>query len=195
MSHLVLASGSPRRKELLEQIGVLFTVQSADIDETPLVGEKAADYVERLAEEKALAVLANNPEKVILAADTSVVLNGEILGKPDSQAHAVDMLQSLSGKHHKVMTGIAMVTKQNGQVSVQTQVVVTDVEFLSLSQAQIEEYVATGEPMDKAGAYGIQGKAAVFVKQIQGCYSNVVGLPLGQTGLMLNEFQIPVWQK
>ncbi|WP_430461370.1 Maf family protein [Thalassolituus sp. LLYu03] len=192
---MILASSSPRRRELLQQIGVRFSTATADIDETPQAGEKPAAYVARLALEKALAVAGLNAlqpaDTVYLGSDTTVVCDGEILGKPDDAAHACRILASLSGRTHQVMTAIALV--QGGRSKVQT--VVTQVTFCALSREQIQAYVATGEPADKAGAYGIQGKGAVLVAGIEGSYSNVVGLPLTETAALLQEFGVPIWEK
>ena len=194
MSKLVLASGSSRRRELLEQIGVHYISKAMDIDETPHSGELARDYVARMAKEKALTALPSFPDAVVLASDTSVILDGEILGKPESEAHAVSMLTRLSGNQHQVLTSIALAKYEQEAISIEVEVVETQVEFDALSDQQILDYVATGEPMDKAGAYGIQGKGALLIKGIQGSYSNVVGLPLTETGKMLQRFNVPVWQ-
>jgi len=194
VSKLVLASGSSRRRELLEQIGVHYISKAMDIDETPNSGELARDYVARMAKEKALAALPAFPDAVVLASDTSVILDGEILGKPESEAHAVSMLTRLSGSQHQVLTSIALAKYEQEAISIEVEVVETQVEFDALSDQQILDYVATGEPMDKAGAYGIQGKGALLIKGIQGSYSNVVGLPLTETGKMLQRFNVPVWQ-
>jgi len=194
VSKLVLASGSSRRRELLEQIGVHYISKAMDIDETPYSGELARDYVARMAKEKALAALPAFPDAVVLASDTSVILDGEILGKPESEAHAVSMLTRLSGNQHQVLTSIALAKYEQEAISIEVEVVETQVEFDALSDQQILDYVATGEPMDKAGAYGIQGKGALLIKGIQGSYSNVVGLPLTETGKMLQRFNVPVWQ-
>lgn len=193
MSELLLASASIRRKELLDQIGVQFKSASMDIDESVLEGETASVYVERLAREKALAGLSLFSDKVILAADTTVALSGGILGKPGSASEAEAMLRDLSGANHQVLTGIALAKYENGEKVIESRVVETEVSFLSLSDQQIVQYVKSGEPMDKAGAYGIQGKAALFVDSIQGSYSNVVGLPLAETGQLLQRFGVPIW--
>ncbi len=187
---MILASASPRRRELLTQIGVHFSIQPADIDETPYANEHPADYVERMAREKALAVALAIGEDFVLGADTTVVCDGEILAKPADAAEASAMLSSLSGRAHQVLTAVALA--QAGQV--RSQVVSTRVRFRDLSADEIAAYVATGEPMDKAGAYGIQGLGAILVADIQGSYSNVVGLPLTETATMLREAGIAVWQ-
>lgn len=193
MTALLLASGSSRRKELLDQIGVSYQTASMDIDESVHVNEAPADYVLRLAQEKALAGITFAPEKAVLAADTSVVVDGVILGKPTDEADAQNMLRQLSGKAHQVLTGIAVAKNIEGELKVDAQVVSTEVYFSALTEQQIEQYVNTQEPMDKAGGYGIQGKAALFVERIEGSYSNVVGLPLAETGKLLQAFDVPVW--
>ncbi len=168
---LILASASPRRRELLASLEVGFRVVVPEIDETPLPGEKPRAFAERLAEEKACAVDANG---TVVAADTIVVQNETILGKPADAAHAREMLSSLSGKTHEVVTGVCV--KNAARTVVFS--VVTEVVFRILTADEIARYVATGEPMDKAGAYAIQGGAAHMVRSIQGSYTNVVGLPL-----------------
>jgi len=190
MTGLILASASPRRAELLTRIGLAFSVQPADIDETPVTGETALDYVERLAREKALAVARDNPHSLILGSDTSVVMNGEILGKPGSVAEAEASLTRLSGGTHQVMTAIALV-HDGGCQSV---VSVTDVTFRELGTEEIRAYVASGEPMDKAGSYGIQGLGGIFVSELKGSYSAVVGLPLQETAELLARAGHPVWR-
>lgn len=186
-----LASASPRRRELLTQIGVPFELAPVDIDETPLANEGARAYVERLAQAKAAAALAriNHPDAVVLGSDTSVIIDDEILTKPADAADAKRMLQRLSGNRHQVFTAVAVLS-QNRQQQV---CVATDVDFRALSDAEIERYIATGEPMDKAGSYGIQGKGAILVEKISGSYSNVVGLPLTETAALLTNFNIQVW--
>ena len=192
MPPLFLASGSPRRRELLTQIGVPFTVLSAQIDETPLSNENPAAYVERLARGKAeagLALLAAD-QGCVMGADTAVVLDGQILGKPVDEADALQMLAALSGREHEVLTAIALV---NGQ-RCETSVVASRVRFRSISTGEAQTYWASGEPRDKAGSYAIQGLAAIFVEGLQGSYSAVVGLPLCETAEMLGRFGIPCWQ-
>jgi len=186
-----LASASPRRRELLTQIGVTFELAPVDIDETPLANESARAYVERLAQEKATAAFAriDHPDAVVLGSDTSVIIDDEILTKPADAADAKRMLQRLSGNRHQVFTAVAVLS-QNRQQQV---CVATDVDFRTLSDAEIERYIATGEPMDKAGSYGIQGKGAILVEKISGSYSNVVGLPLTETAALLTNFNIQVW--
>ncbi|QKE62138.1 septum formation inhibitor Maf [Aquipseudomonas campi] len=193
MATLYLASGSPRRRELLAQIGVPFVTLSASVDETALPGEAAPGYVERLALDKAragLATLGDCGDAVVLGADTAVVLDGQILGKPQDRAEALGMLAALSGREHQVLTAVALVSHSRSAV----QVVTSRVSFRALQPGEAEAYWATGEPCDKAGSYGIQGLAAVFVSQLQGSYSAVVGLPLCETAQLLNEFAIPCWQ-
>jgi septum formation protein len=193
MATLHLASGSPRRRELLAQIGVSFVTLSASIDETALPNEPAERYVERLAREKALAGLTTleQPQTaVVLGADTSVVLDGRILGKPESRAEALATLAALSGREHQVLTAVALASVER----VESRVVTSRVRFRPLRPGEAEAYWETGEPCDKAGSYGIQGLAAVFVSQIEGSYSAVVGLPLCETAQLLESFGIPCWQ-
>jgi septum formation protein len=179
---LVLASASPRRRELLTQAGYRFEVHPAHIPEDPLPGEDPIAYVTRLAREKAEAVFLDltdaspKPEEtlVVLGADTTVALDNTILGKPEDAADAARMLRLLSGRTHRVITGVAVVTKKGAEVAAEA----TAVRFLTLSDAEIAGYVAGGEPMDKAGAYAIQGRAARWIPRIEGCYFNVMGLPL-----------------
>ena len=173
---LVLASRSPRRAELLRSAGIEFTIRTADIDETPRTGELPGDYVLRLAEEKAQAVRGADDE-IILAADTTVVLGDEILGKPEDALDAARMLRALAGQRHDVITGICL---KRGKEVVRD-MATTAVWFSPLSQSEIDDYVGSGEPMDKAGAYAIQGLASRFVERIDGSYSNVVGLPVALT--------------
>ncbi len=188
---LILASASPRRKQLLTQAGLTFTVAPADIDETPLAGEAAAVYVQRLAVEKAQAVCALYRDRhtdgdplTVLAADTAVVLqDGSILGKPVNAAAAAGMLSLLSGRTHAVMTGLAVVTPARTCSEVE----ITQVHFNLISHEEIEAYVATGEPLDKAGAYAIQGYAARWIPRIEGDYFNVVGLPIARVVALLAE--------
>ncbi|GAA0788115.1 Maf family protein [Marinobacterium sediminicola] len=191
MPELILASASPRRRELLSQIGVEFTCRPVDIDETPLPDEPPRAYVERLALEKARACQQLNPGTVVLGSDTSVVVDGCILGKPVDEADAVRMLMLLSGRQHQVMTAVALVDDQRQCV----ETVITDVAFVELDEARCRAYWRTGEPCDKAGAYGIQGLGAVLVRGIEGSYSAVVGLPLMQTAALLQQFDIPIWQQ
>lgn len=181
---LILASASPRRKELLSAAGIAFDVRPADVDETILVGERAEDYVLRVAEKKARASWES--DELSLGADTVVIVDSQILGKPIDAADAKRMLALLSGRSHTVVTGVALF---DGEV-VNCSAVGTEVYFRALSAAEIDEYVASGEPFDKAGGYGIQGLASKFVERIDGCYFNVVGLPVskvyGMLGLKLD---------
>lgn len=191
---IYLASQSPRRQELLQQIGVPFQQLSSDIDETPYKDEKPADYVCRMALEKASAgwrtVLEHQWTLApLLSADTSVVLENKILGKPVNTDHACDMLLSLSGNCHEVMTAIAVTNGHKTTVRLST----TQVIMTHFNHTQIKAYVSTGEPADKAGAYGIQGLGAVLVESIRGSYSGVVGLPLQETADVLREFGITPW--
>jgi septum formation protein len=194
MTELLLASASSRRKELLDQIGVRYQSVSMDIDEAVYENEAPSEYVLRLASEKAQAGIQVKPDMLVLAADTTVVVSGKILGKPDNEEAARDMLRQLSGRVHQVLTGIAVARCIQGKVSLESQAVVTDVYFGIITDQQVEEYIKTGEPMGKAGAYGIQGKAALFVERIEGSYSNVVGLPLAETGKLLERYHVHVWK-
>ncbi len=180
---LVLASASPRRSELLRNAGIAFEVQPADVPEVPLPGELAKALAERLAREKAMAVARGRPADVVLGADTVVVIDGEILGKPVDAADAARMLRMLSGRRHEVITGVCLVA--GGQWSVASET--TSVTMADISDEEIAEYVATGEPMDKAGAYAIQGIASRWIPRIEGDYSNVVGLPVALVWKMLQQ--------
>jgi septum formation protein len=187
---LILASASPRRRELLAQAALSFTVDAADLNEDRLPDEAAAAYVQRLAIEKAQAIWNRRREEdtaddplIVLGADTAVVSEGNILGKPAHDADARRMLQLLSGRTHAVLTGLAAVTRR-GVVS---DVEITQVTFNVLQDAEIDAYVATSEPLDKAGAYAIQGYAARWIPRIEGCYFNVVGLPIARTIALLAE--------
>ena len=170
---LVLASQSPRRREILRLAGIPFTVRVGDVDESVLDGESPADYVQRLAAAKACAVEAG-PGETVLGADTTVVIDGEILAKPADADDARRMLARLSGRRHEVLTGVCL---RRG-VTATCEFVTTGVVFATLTAAEIDEYVASGEPMDKAGAYAIQGLASKFVERIEGDYFNVMGLPV-----------------
>ncbi|WP_047491374.1 nucleoside triphosphate pyrophosphatase [Terriglobus sp. TAA 43] len=182
---IILASASPRRRELLTQIGVDFTVVTADIDETPLPGEDHRTYTLRLAEEKARAVLAKHPDSIVIGADTTVTLNGELLGKPKDAADAQRMLTLLQGNTHEVTTSIAVLTTTETLTAAET----TRVTFAAITPEQIAGYIASGEPMDKAGAYAIQGIAARWIPRIEGDYFNVVGLPLATLSRLLAKVQ------
>jgi septum formation protein len=211
---LILASASPRRRELLTQAGYVFEVKPAQVNEDLRPDEDAIAYVVRLAREKALAVYAemsskspappqvagapgldsetwdstnsDAPSIAVLGADTTVTIDGHILAKPEHSADAARMLRLLSGRTHRVITGVAIATEGGVEVAAE----VTDVQFKTLSDAEIAAYVATGEPMDKAGAYGIQGLAAKWIPRVEGCYFNVVGLPLALVTTMLERLEI-----
>jgi len=177
---LILASASPRRKELLGLFHIPFTVRVADIDETMDEAASPFDEVARVSRRKALAV-DRQPSDVVVAADTIVVCEGKVLGKPKTEAEAVSMLQLLSGRDHQVMTGCTVVRGSRCETFTE----VTDLHFRPLSQKEIENYVASGEPMDKAGSYGIQGGAALFCERMTGDYYNVMGLPVCRLGQVL----------
>ena len=192
---LYLASGSPRRKELLTQIGVGYEVVKVDVDEAWRPGEAPLEYARRLAAEKAQAGLDQLERQgvrspAVLGADTIGVLGGEILVKPRDQADAIAMLQRMGGQTHQVITAVAVATDGGLQVSHS----ITDVTFRPLSRQGAEAYWNTGEPADKAGAYGIQGFGAIFVARIDGSYTGVVGLPLFETAQLLQQAGVPVWQ-
>jgi septum formation protein len=171
---LVLASQSPRRAEILRQAGIPFSVRFASVDETPFEGEKPEEYVLRMAQAKALRVEAA-PEDTVLGADTTVVIDGAMLGKPADAADARRMLTLLSGRRHEVLTGICL--RKPGREPLRDWAA-TQVWFADMTSGEIDDYVASGEPMDKAGAYAIQGLASRFVERVDGCYFNVVGLPV-----------------
>lgn len=179
---LILASRSPRRSELLTAAGISFEILTADIDETPHASETPAAYVERLAIDKARAVYAMRPDARVLGADTTVAIDGEILGKPIDDADAWRMLRLLSGRAHEVHTGVALVSAAGVRSAVDT----TRVWFDVMTDEDISWYVATGEPVDRAGAYAIQGLASRFIPRIEGSYSNVVGLPVALVSSILN---------
>ncbi|MDE1185515.1 MAG: Maf family protein [Pantoea sp.] len=186
MITLYLASGSPRRRELLTQLGLQFERLVTHVEEQRLPAEAAEVYVRRLAIDKALAGVAVAPQDLpVLGADTIVVLNGEVLEKPADAAHATRMLSKLSGQTHQVMTAVALADPRQ-QLDC---LVVTDVTFRKITAEEIAHYIASGEPMDKAGAYGIQGMGGNFVRKINGSYHAVVGLPLVETGELLSNFQ------
>ena len=178
---LILASGSPRRAEILRAVGWPFEAVAANVDETRLADEDAVSYVRRLAQQKAETVAARFSAGLVLGADTVVVIDGEILGQPGNDEAARRMLKALNGKWHEVLTGVALMSA--GQVSENVSHAVVDhettrVRFSEMSEAEIDWYVSTGEPRDKAGAYAIQGKAALFIEEIEGDYFNIVGLPV-----------------
>lgn len=173
---LILASGSPRRAEILNFVGWEFEKRVADIDETELLKEKSADYVQRLAREKAEAVAAHYENALVLGADTIVVIDEEIIGKPKDLNDARRMLKKLSGRWHEVLTGVALIKVQSSKTVVEIQR--TRVKFAELSDAEIDFLVEKGEPLDKAGGYAVQAQAALFIEEIEGDYWNVVGLPI-----------------
>ncbi|WP_211826017.1 Maf family protein [Kistimonas asteriae] len=192
---LYLASRSPRRREILDQIGVLYDLVAGDIDETPKAGEAPETYVTRMASEKARAGLAamvqgQLVQRPVLAADTSVVVDVKILGKPADREEALAMLTALGGREHQVMSAVAIADGER----LESRLSVTRVLFSPLSEAQIARYWETGEPQDKAGAYGIQGLGGVFVRELQGSYSGVVGLPIAETVDLLDCVGVPYWQ-
>ncbi len=202
LSRIYLVSKSPRRRDLLRQIGVQFDVvafrgggergEDSDIDESPFPGEAAERYVERLALTKAEAGLRRVfwrklPHRPLLAADTTLSLDGQIIGKPVSADDAHAILARLSGRSHQVLTAVAV---SNGS-HIESRVSVSEVRFRALGSEDIREYVASGEPMDKAGAYGIQGLAAIFIEEIRGSYSGIMGLPLFETAQLLETFGYP----
>lgn len=181
---LILASGSPRRHELLAQIGARFEVIVADVDESVREGEQAADYVQRLAREKALSVLRReNGRLPVMGSDTAVILDNAILCKPADRAEAVSMLQSLSGRTHEVYSAVALALDED---RVEVRLNITRVTFAALEPEWIEEYCDSGDPMDKAGAYGVQGRAGERIAHIEGSFYGVMGLPLYETSLLLD---------
>ena len=188
---LRLASASPRRRQLLDLIGVQHVVTPADIDETPHAAERADRYVMRLAREKAGAVWKVQRDLPVLGADTTVVIDERILGKPESEADALDMLRKLSGRTHVVHTGIALRAPDGREFM---GISSTNVQFAHLTEMQMRSYWAAGEPQGKAGAYAIQGLGAVFVSNISGSYTGVMGLPLYETAEMLRAAGVPVWR-
>lgn len=190
--NLILASGSPRRRELLNQMGLTFEVRPVDADESLTPGLSPQEQVKLLSLRKARAAAEQfGPEPVILTADTVVVLGAHILGKPRDEADAKKMLHSLSGRHHLVLTGVTVMRGDRHE----TTCVSTEVHFRDLTDSEISAYTASKEPMDKAGAYGIQGLGGLFVEKLVGDYFNVVGLPICQTGQMLRAFGIPILEE
>jgi septum formation protein len=198
---IYLASRSPRRRELLKQIGVSFESllvredprRGVDVDETPLPDESAGIYVLRIARAKAAIAVQqiaqrSLPQKPVLAADTTIVFDDRIIGKPEDAADAVRLLRALSGREHQVLTAVVLALRDQ----METQISVSSVLFRELADAEIRRYVASGEPLDKAGAYAIQGRGAVFVARIEGSYSGIMGLPLAETADLLQRFNIPV---
>lgn len=186
---LFLASQSPRRRQLLEQIGVAFSVLEVDIPEVPQPGEAPEDYVRRVAREKAgaglLAVVAT-PNAVVLAADTEVVLDGEVFGKPRDVSDAAAMLSRLAGRTHRVLSSVVLISAGREQVALHESAVT----FAPLDRETIDDYVASGEPLGRAGAYAIQGRAAAFITHLSGSHSGVMGLPLHETARLLHEFGV-----
>jgi septum formation protein len=186
---LILASSSPRRAELLRDTGIAFEVRATPVDEAERPGESAQTMVARLAEAKARAaarqIAANAGDCIVIGADTTVALDDEILGKPDDAAHARKMLAALAGRTHRVLTGIFLIRLPDG--ATRATVETTSVTFAAITPEEIAAYLASGEPMDKAGAYGIQGVAGRYISGIEGCYFNVVGLPLARLYVLLRE--------
>ena len=191
---IYLASQSPRRRELLDQLGVAFDTVDAEIHEQRLPHEAPSDYVSRVAREKAgagLLALAARPDAIVLGADTDVVLDGEVLGKPRDAAHAAELLARLSGRTHRVITAVWLLSggREEHRLSV------SEVRFAPLSAEDIAAYVATGEPFGKAGAYAVQGRGAAFIESLAGSYSGVMGLPLHETWQLLRNFGVPAWSR
>lgn len=189
-NQFILASASPRRQQILQDLGVRFTTRSADIDESVVEGESSADYVCRLARQKSQTVLdLVEGSPTVLGSDTCVVVDQKILGKPESQQHAIEMLMTLSGRWHQVLTAVSVQNAEHRHECL----VVSEVLFAALDESACRRYWATGEPCDKAGSYGIQGKGARFVKQINGSYSAIVGLPVFETAELLAKFDVATW--
>lgn len=180
---IILASGSPRRSEILKSVGWEFTKDVPDIDETQLPGEKPEAYVQRLARTKAETVATRHPAEIVLGADTTVVIGGQIIGKPVDAADAKRMLTMLAGRWHEVLTGVAMVQNGDSHVGLQT----TRVKFVKMSEAEVDFLVEKGDPLDKAGAYAVQAQAALFIENIEGDYWNVVGLPVSLVYRLISE--------
>ena len=187
---IILASSSPRRKELLDQIKVTYDVYPVDIDETPLPDERPLDYVQRLAAEKSAACKEQfKTEMPVLAADTAVILGAVIMGKPKDKADAMAMLSQLSGKTHQVYSAVSLRGREHGQA-----VSITEVTFRCLTEQEILAYWHSGEPVDKAGSYAIQGRGGVFIESIKGSFSGVVGLPLFETAELLSKQGIELFK-
>lgn len=187
---LILASASPRRVELLQQMGVRFTTIPAQIDETPLTEELATDYVTRMALEKAGKIAQSQPDTIpVLGADTVVLCEEKIFTKPENFDHAKSMLLALSDNRHQVLTAVALVKGTKKAVTVS----VSEVWFRTISDAECQAYWRSGEPKDKAGAYAIQGYGAVFVERLEGSFSGIVGLPIAETSKLLQQFNVPIW--
>jgi septum formation protein len=185
MPRLILASASPRRSELLRNAGIPFEVDPANLHEEPVEGEKPLAYAQRLARDKAQVVLARHLEAVVLAADTVVVVDEHLLEKPANPEDAIRMLRLLAGRAHQVITGVCLAAQNFERTGAE----ISHVLFSKMSEKEIAEYVASGEPLDKAGAYGIQGMASRWVLEIEGCYFNVVGLPVSHVYRMLREYE------
>jgi septum formation protein len=181
---LILASASPRRRELLAVFGLSFSVQPADIDESRLGDETAAGHVQRIAMAKAAAIALDQPEAFVIGSDTAVIVDGESLGKPADALEARAMLQRLSGRSHEVMSAVAVICPDGRRLD---RISVTTVDFAPLPDHWMTEYIASGDPMDKAGGYGIQNQAGIWIRRIDGSYTGVVGLPLYETGELLRE--------
>ncbi len=189
---IYLASQSPRRQELLAQLGVRFETIDASVHEQRQVGESPEQYVNRVAREKAgagLLQLCGQAQAIVLGADTDVVIDGDVLGKPTDADQAAALLRRLSGRTHQVHTAVWLVSAGRERSAT----VSTDVRFAELTQSEITDYIATGEPFGKAGAYAIQGRAAAFIAGITGSYSGVMGLPLHETSVLLRNFGVPLW--
>lgn len=186
MKPLILASASPRRRELIARLGVSFSVSPADVDESKFPGENAVAFACRIAHDKALTIASATNNGIVIGVDTIVVIDGEVMGKPESPEAARAMLEKLSGRTHEVVSGVAVIEMPSGKTFIES--AATNVRFKALSRLEIDRYVASGEPLDKAGAYGIQGVASLFVEGISGCYYNVVGLPLNLLYETLLEF-------
>lgn len=188
---LILASASPRRSELLKQLGLAHTVQAADVDETPLPDEQPADYVLRVAHAKSLAIHQHCPaQAIVLAADTSVVLGDSIMGKPENIDHALAMLSRLSASTHQVYSAVSLRGQQTQQV-----LSISNVTFRAISEQEIIQYWHTGEPADKAGSYAVQGLASIFIQSIQGSFSGIMGLPLFETAQLLANEGIKIFNE
>ncbi len=185
---IYLASQSPRRRQLLQQIGVQFQVISCEIEETPLPNETPRDFVRRMAIDKARAGHMLHPDHPVLGSDTVVVIDGQILGKPRDREHAIAMLLQLAGREHRVLTGVALMAEQQHYRLADSRV-----RFRDISSNEAAAYWDTGEPADKAGGYAVQGHGAVFIEHISGSYSGIMGLPLYETAELMKEIGEPVW--
>ena len=190
MIPIILASASPRRQELLANLGLPFEIKVSDVDESMDEQMSPAQQVEQLAERKATAVAAQLNQGLVIGADTLVVLNQSVLGKPADRQEAIEMIKRLQGRSHEVFTGLAVIDAATGKTVVTHQA--TAVRFKPMTVEQIERYVDTGEPYDKAGAYAVQGKASIFIDSIRGCYFNVVGLPVAKLADVLKLFGVHI---